>query len=304
MSPCVVISLDFEGRWGVADKLGSGAEAYRTNLEGEPEAVLAMLEFFGREKIAATWATVGALACADWDEYFERAPRQPKYLNTRLGVQKAWRALDPKGSLHFAPDAVRAITTEPGQELASHTFSHIYIQEPGCRVEDVEADSLAVANLFRDRFGRAPTSFVFPRNQVGQIEALKRAGIQRWRLNPSVRYWNAVRSDQQRPWTRGLRLLDDVLVGASRRAPSSEMRASYLVRFPLPEHAWKLHLARIARDARGLRPGEALHLWWHPHNMGADLSRSIRRLSDLIGLVRESAPSDTQFISMEQSDRS
>lgn len=304
MKPSVVISLDFELRWGVADRLAGDVNAYRRNLEGEPDAVLAMLELFDREQVGATWATVGALACAGWDEYFAIAPPQPNYANKQLGVRRDWQDLDPTGRLHFAPGIVRAVAAAPGQELASHSFSHIYMQEAGCLAADVEADSMAVARLFHERFGVAPTSFVFPRNQVGHVEALQRTGIRRWRLNPTVSYWNAVRRDQQRKFVRALRLFDDVVAGESRRAPASEMRASFLVRFPLPDRAWKLHLSRIRRDARRLQPGETLHLWWHPHNLGADVRRNVRRLSDLISVVRDAAPSDTRFVSMEQSDRS
>ena len=109
----------------------------------------------------------------------------------------SWRKLDPQGRLHFAPDAVAAVAKASGQELGSHTFSHICFREAGCRAEDVLADSNAVAKAFRDKFGHAPTSFVFPRNQVSQTEALRQAGIERWRTNPRVSCWNATRRAEQ-----------------------------------------------------------------------------------------------------------
>lgn len=298
MDSRIVISLDFELRWGVADKLPDDPKAYRRNLDGANDAVLAMLEMFGQERIGATWATVGALACADWDEYHARAPKAPAYQDPRIRFRREWQALDPQGRVHFAPRVVRAIADAPGQELASHTFSHIYLREAGCLSTDVAADCRAIADLFRERFGAAPTSLVFPRNQVAQTATLKEFGIERWRTNPKAFYWNAMRRDEQQRWVRGLRLVDDVVTTRTRRAPTGEMRASYLVRFPLPERAWALHAASIKRDARRLQRGETLHLWWHPHNMGADLSLNLVRLKELIQRLREAVPSHTRFVSM------
>ena len=301
VNPHVVTSLDFELRWGVADKLPDDPSAYRRNLEGAQDAVHAMLELFQRDGIGATWATVGALGCSSWDEYHARAPRYPRYEDNRLGFRREWRALDREGRLHFAPDTVAAIAKARGQELASHTFSHIYYREAGCSAEDVAADSRAIATLFREKFGSKPRSLVFPRNQVAYTDILRDLGIAQWRNNPEVFYWDTMRRSEQSRWIRGLRMLDDTLPMKTRRAPSSEMRASYLVRFALPERAWKLHVDRIARDARRLQGGQTLHLWWHPHNMGAEMPRHIRRLEGLMRRVRDAAPPQTRFLSMADS---
>jgi hypothetical protein len=302
MNSHVVISLDFELRWGVADKLPDSPDAYRRNLEGETDAVHGMLEYFEHEGIRATWATVGALACSGWDEYLDRAPPPPAYADSREGFKPSWQALDPAGRLHFAPEAVAAIARAPGQELGSHTFSHICFRESGCGPADVLADSRAVAGTFEEKFGVAPTSFVFPRNQVSHTDTLQRAGIRRWRVNPKVACWNATRRDEQSRLMRGLRLLDSLTPIGSRRAPAQEMRASYLVRFPLPDRLWRLHMRRIGRDARQLRSGETLHLWWHPHNLGADVDANLRRLRELVEIVREAAPEGTRFVSMGDTD--
>ena len=301
MTPSVVISLDFEQRWGVAHRLADSPEPYRRNLEGEPEAVFGMLELFAREGVGATWATVGALACSGWDEYFERAPAPPAYSNPRAGFRREWQELDPKGGLHFAPAAVAAIAKAPGQELASHSFSHIFFREPGCQREDVLADSLAVARIFVERFNIRPTSFVFPRNQTAHTDALCEAGILRWRTNPTTYYWNATREDEQSRIVRVMRMIDALAPIGSRRASSGEMRASYFVRFSLTGLAWRLHVNRIRADAKRLRSGEALHLWWHPHNLGIDVSTNLRKLDNLLAELRESAPPDTRFIAMRES---
>src|SRR5688572_21752053 len=103
-APRVVISIDFELRWGVHDVLGSDKDAYRTQLEGVRRVVPLLLSLFEQRSIHATWATVGALGCRDWNEYFRRAPAAPVYADPKLAFDRRWADWDPRGELHFAPD--------------------------------------------------------------------------------------------------------------------------------------------------------------------------------------------------------
>jgi hypothetical protein len=57
----LVISLDFELFWVVAES--RSIAGYRSNIEGEWEAIPKMLGPFQRYGIRATWATVGMLMC-------------------------------------------------------------------------------------------------------------------------------------------------------------------------------------------------------------------------------------------------
>ena len=145
--PSVVISLDFELRWGLHDKLGTNMQVYRQNLVGVQEVVPALLRLLSNRKLRATWACVGALGCANWDDYFSKAPAPPRYHNPRLAPDPRYADLDPDGRLHFAPDLLQLVKDTPGQELGTHTFSHIYMQEPGITSEDVAADLRAVSLL-------------------------------------------------------------------------------------------------------------------------------------------------------------
>src|SRR5439155_19397017 len=171
--PSVVISLDFELRWGMHDRFGFSLDAYRENLENIHEVVPALLKLFSAREIRATWAAVGALACRDWSEYFGRAPEPPKYHDTSLAVDPRYADVDPEGRLHFAPELVRTIHATPGQELGTHTFSHILMREPGVTADDVRADLYAVAQLSQDRFGAPPVSLVFPCNQVAFLPVVR-----------------------------------------------------------------------------------------------------------------------------------
>jgi peptidoglycan/xylan/chitin deacetylase (PgdA/CDA1 family) len=297
MTVSVVISLDFELRWGLLDVLGTDMSRYRKNLEGVRDAVPRLLETFTKRGVGATWAVVGSLACDGWDEWSERAPPFPKYADPALLWNDAYRKLDPRGTLYFARDLVDLVAKTPHQELGSHTFSHVYTREPGFLRSDAEADADAMVKLFQDRFGTRPRSLVFPRNQVAFEDVLRERGITAFRTNPKPFYWNATTSKEQTRTVRALRLADSLAPLGRRGARATESRASYFVRLGLPRALWSLHFRRIVADAAHLRDGESLHLWWHPHNLGKEPVATVRRVGDLLDALADCVPRGTRFVS-------
>lgn len=291
--PAVVISLDFELRWGMHDKLRLNTDAYRENLENVREVVPALLKLFLDRNIRATWACVGALACKDWDEYFTRAPKPPKYHNPSLAISPQYAKLDPKGHLHFAPELLQAIYHTPGQELGTHTFSHIYMREPGVTAEDVEADLSAVSSLWKERFEGPPKSLVFPRNQYAFLDVVRASSVQIWRGNELPWYYDRNEISTNRIFPRVFRLLDSLnpsVKHASVLEYDSGLymtRASLFLRVNLPRAAWALHVLRIRRELEALRPGEIFHIWFHPHNLGKDTKTRLARVEEVLDITAE-----------------
>ncbi len=304
--PRVVFSIDFELRWGVHDILGADRDAYRAELEGARAVVPRLLAMFSERKVRATWATVGALACADWSEYFRRAPPPPIYFDSRLAFDARWAERDPTGELHFAPELVKQIASAPHQELASHTFSHIFLGEPGVMARDVVADTRAVADLFEQRFGNAPSSIVFPRNQVGFLKQLFAAGIRAVRTNPRAWYWNRISADELlllrvRRFIEGLAPWELHSATPETDTESGMLctRASLLLRLGrLPGPLFRLHLEKVANEAKRLSPGAVLHLWFHPHNLGADPDASLGRLESVLDTLERHLPEGTHYSTM------
>lgn len=296
----VVISLDFELRWGMLGVVQGDTDRYRVQLEGVRDAVPSLLEAFRRRRVHATWATVGAIACTGWDEWAARVPQWPRYRDKRLEWRDAYRTADPSGGLHFAPDLVAAIRDTPGQELGSHSFSHLCMREPGVTEADVVADLTAMVDLFRDRWGAIPRSFVFPRNQIGYVPALAHAGLRAWRNNPRAVFWTNTLGPRPSPIERGLRLLDSIAGAERRTAPAGEQRASHFVRVNLPRPLWRRHVQRICADLVAGHPGEVLHLWWHPHNLGADPKRSVARIAELLDALQDASPGPLRTMTMAE----
>ncbi len=302
-SASVVLSFDFEMRWGVHDVYGLDFSAYRKNLENCRSVVLSTLNLLSERNLRATWATVGALGVNNWDEYFSLAPPAPAYVDTQLAVRKEYADLDPDGILHFAPDLIRQIVQTKGQELGSHSFSHLYFREPGVTPADFLADMAAVERLWRERFGVVPVSLVYPRNQSAFISLLDKTSIGIWRGTEPAWFYDCTTHRSNTLLPRALRLVDSInpWVRRASHLDKGMVRASLFVRFVLPEPLWKLQLKRIRNELIGLAPGDVFHCWWHPHNVGFELKIGIARLTQVLDLIAE-ASIRNKIVSMAMKD--
>jgi len=162
----LVVSLDFELRWGVHDLVPPDGGDYRANLLGVRAAVPALLDLFEACGIAATWATVGMLMADSREERERFRPAvTPAYADPRLDSYRiATGESEADDPLHFAGSLVGQIRAGPRQEIASHTFAHYYPLEPGHDLASFRADlesAVAIARAKRIEL----RSLIFPRNQ-------------------------------------------------------------------------------------------------------------------------------------------
>lgn len=298
----LVLSLDFELHWGVYDVQPADGP-YAPNLRGARLAVPRILDAFAEHGVAATWAVVGLLMARSRDEARRWSPAvRPAYDEAR---RDAYAVPVGEGEeddpLHYAPSLVRRIVATPGQELATHTFSHFYCLEPGQTREAFAAD-LAAARTAAAAYGVQPRSIVLPRNQHNPAydDVLRAAGIVAYR--GTSRGWMhrpMVERAETRP-VRVARRLDaylpvagDHTFGWDRVAPRdglSDVPASLLLRPAQPGSPLldALSLRRVRRAvAHAGRTGRLVHLWWHPHNFGVDLERNLARLQAVLSTFAE-----------------
>lgn len=288
-APCFVLSLDFELRWGRYDRLGLDPAARRDEIEGEREAVPLLLDVFTERGLHATWATVGAVACRNWDDYFSRAASPPHYANRTLRIEPSYAGVDPDGRLHFAPDLVDRIANTRHQELGTHTFSHLLCREPGVTADDVAADLTAVSRLWRERWGSPPRSLVFPRNQAAFPDVVRACGIRVWRGTPRRWCYGRNEASTNGRVTRLFRLLEDLTPWARHAQPLVDdvTVGSVFLRLDLPAVAWRLQVAHARRELARIRPGETFHVWWHPHNLGSRPGLRLGRVREMLDLVAD-----------------
>ena len=296
-----VISLDFEQHWGVYDH--STVDAYRTKLDGGRRAIPQILARFEAAGIHASWATVGLLLCEGREDALAQYPNHPPY--DGLGIQ-LHDVIDHSGDseaddpYHYAISLVQRIAGVPGQEIATHTFSHYYCLEEGPSVPDFETD-LEAAKKVASRHGIDIAAIVFPRNQYSpaHLAACRRQGIKAFRGNPKADPYLPRNAADTTRMTRLTRLLDayvevvssdDLLSRPSQEEGLTNVPASRFLRpvSRLDRRFSRLRLRRIrAEMTRAAQQGADYHLWWHPHNFGSYTEENIELLDAIIAHYQE-----------------
>jgi peptidoglycan/xylan/chitin deacetylase (PgdA/CDA1 family) len=294
------VSLDFELYWGVRDLLS--LEEYGANILAVHEVVPRLLDLFRRYEIHATWAVVGFLYFRDVAELLRRVPKAlPAYEERRFDPYAALPALaadavDPR--YYFAPELIAAIAATPHQELASHTFSHYYCLESGQTLREFRADLEAAIAVAVEKTGRRPLSIVFPRNQYRRdyLQVCAAAGIRAYRGNPRSWVWHPSVLKRDGALRRAVRLLDAYinLTGhhghrLERMRPRGGLPANIAAsQFLRPwSRSWRwlepLKERRIRQSLTWCAKRKLVyHLWWHPHNFGADIDENVGQLRRIL----------------------
>jgi peptidoglycan/xylan/chitin deacetylase (PgdA/CDA1 family) len=290
----LVISLDFELFWGVADS--KSIAGYRRNIEGEWEAIPKVLELFRRYGIKATWATVGMLMCRDYSQWRKIRPSVfPGYDRPQCSTYLLDSVVRENPKLFFARPLVEQIIETPGQEVASHSYSHFFCDEAGATPEQFAAD-LVCAREIGDELGVEYRSFVFPRNQVkdAYLAELDKAGYQVFRGNPDHWLYRDGHFVSMGAAGRMVRRTDSYIplsgnhVSYMRNGlPAGKLLnipASYFLR---PSSGNRIldsfHLNRVKAGMREAAVTDGIfHLWWHPHNFGANLEKNMKNLDSIL----------------------
>ena len=290
------VSLDFELYWGMRDVVSE--EGYRSHLEGTPEAVERMLVLFAKYGIHVTWATVGFLFFDDAFELKAHLPEKlPDYEHKQYDLYDYLLEQETLHTpYHFAPDLIEKIVDTPHQELATHTFSHYYCLESGQDAESFRVDIAQACKVAKAKTGTAITSLVFPRNQKNEayLPILAENGINAYRGNEKHWIYDESNWEERKPLRRALKLVDTYLnISGHHTVPLHKLQCyNGVVDIPasrfLRPYSRKLafldfmKLQRIKKSmTRAAKRGEIYHLWWHPHNFGADVVRNIAFLEKI-----------------------
>ena len=149
------------------------------------------------------------------------------------------------------------------------------------------SDNSTANTVFLSKFDHKIKSLVFPRNQENFLCCLPVLGIKSYRATE-------VGDSSESNTLRGNTIFEKVRRVSSSINPffvrsstynSSFTRASLFLRLNLPRSLWSLHLARIKNELRNLSNGECLHLWCHPHNLGADTTIKLRRVAEVMDII-------------------
>lgn len=291
----LVISLDLELYWGVRDK--RSLEQHADHLRGVRDATEKMLATFAEYGVHATWATVGFLFFRNAEELKRNLPTTlPEYSDQAMSP---YRYIDDQKQLdeicHFAPDLIELIRKSPGQEIATHTFSHFYCLEQGQSLQAFRADISAALEAAEQR-GVHLESLVFPRNQwnPAYLPLLNELGIKSFRGTEKSRFHQASNDEAQSSIRRAVRLLDayvnltghhtydrkDCIQARPFNIASSRFLRPYSSRLAFLEPLRLNRIRKAMNDAAA--NGRVFHLWWHPENFGTHTDSNVRFLRKVL----------------------
>jgi peptidoglycan/xylan/chitin deacetylase (PgdA/CDA1 family) len=291
-----IVSLDFELHWGVRDVVSLREK--RDYFLAARDAIPHALRAFEANGVHVTWATVGFLFARNKRELTEHLPDpRPRYANPRFDPYPMLDQIgedEERDPFHYAPSLLHAIAEVPGQEIASHTFSHYYCLEDGQSQLTFRAD-LEAARAIGERFGTVTQSLVFPRGQhnPAYVEEMAAHGVRAYRVPPVFYPYRPRRADDETLAHRALRLVDSYisLGGAYGDDPRPDnrgmvpLRAGLFLR-PYSSTRRQLEPLRMKRLKRAMtsaaRAGVDFHLWWHPHNFGTNTTRNLAMLNEVL----------------------
>ncbi|MFZ1426806.1 MAG: hypothetical protein WAS21_08570 [Geminicoccaceae bacterium] len=307
-----MISLDFELRWGTRDSIP--LDRYRRNVLGARRVIPRMVAAFTASGVHATWATVGFLFFDRKEELLASLPTVlPAYTNRALSPYPDLATLganEREDPYHFGRSLVREIASHPGQEIGTHTFSHYFCLEEGQTPAAFEADLVAAVSAAQ-ALGLILRSLVFPRNQFNPryLEICRRLGIITYRGVEKAWPYKQAPTGTEGPTKRLVRLLDSYIDITGDNDFHPERPTAHLPlnlpssRFLRPTGpGWQLfdrvRLQRILNSmTSAARNGTVFHLWWHPHNFGAQPDANLaflacilahyRRLADSYGMLSQ-----------------
>ena len=288
------ISLDTELLWGMHDV--PSVDSYLQNIiNGREKAIPAMLDLFEKYDMHVTWAVVGGIMCDNKEEFLNNAPSESLYPSYDNKLLSSYRLIPEMGVsvdhdlLFFGKRIVDLISARKHQYIGTHTFSHYYCTEQGQTAKQFEADLIAAQKIAAST-GHEIQSIVFPRNQVND-EYLKVCAAHGIRIYRGIEE-NWIYGMKPSFLQRVLRFADCYfpLSGPNTVTPRIEsgvlnIRGSRILH-PYNDKLRLLEAFKLLRVKGQMKAAakknQIFHLWWHPHNFGADLDKNLQLLESIL----------------------
>ncbi len=287
--PIFILSLDCEGKWGMADHINAYHETHFTtaNIEAAYAQILAPLKEYN---IPASFAFVAAFT-----QSVEQFKRHKDFFYNTPQSYTAWLAKfynDMEKQNYegwFCPAALTRVQDAGIHEVASHSCFHRPFVESELTLEEAEYDFRAAQELLAHK----PETFIYPRNVVGFTPLLKKYGFIGYRsgidydtpsslpeslaiLRQSIfskldspRIAKAIRGMTAR---KLLNLAAEFNIATPSETPIAEgiVPAGYFLNWPhglrkyVPDAITQMRWKNIIKDA--VKSNGVVHMWFHPHN--------------------------------------
>ena len=294
-----VISLDFELHWGLFDLLS--IQEYQENLANVGIVIDRLIDLSERYNIRLTFATVGFLFAKNKKELIKFSPHhKPTYKNIELNPYSLFNKIgnsEKDDPYHYGYNILKKIHSRKIHEIGTHTFSHYYCNEAGQTNQQFTEDIKSAINI-ANNFGIKTNSIVFPRNMVNPdaLDSCKKLGIISYRGNEKAYIYRISPKKKYYNWllVRGLRLFDSYfsitgsniydIVGINKKSDIVNLPSSRFLR-PYSTRLKYLETLKIRRIKKGMqkaaKQNKLYHLWWHPHNFGANIDENFDNLEEI-----------------------
>ena len=290
----LVISLDFELFWGVADF--AQKEEWAPVIHRVHEVVPRLLSLFEEYGVHATWATVGAITCKDNQDFMNLLPI-PTALQTEKLIEKLQLNIEENDTatdkMLFAPELVEMIHNFEGQEIGTHTFSHYYCDDESSNPSQFYRE-LMTAQEIAKAHGYPFSSAVFPRNQVSDdyVAEIKKTAILCYRGVESG--WIAKANGKLGPIGTLLWYLDNYIPlqrpcsysaeDVNHQLPVNIRNSRFFKPFrPKYKLLEGLKIKKYCYEMEfAARHGEIYHIYWHPHNFAENTEINFQQMRTLL----------------------
>lgn len=258
------LSLDCEGLWGMADQpdvVNAGVICDRSLSQ----AYGLIARVLDSHELKATCAFVSAFAAgaealhANQPVLCELARHSPAWFAQVLpAIERGqWDGWFGNGFYTAMRDA--------GHEMAWHGSTHLCLADP-TPADAVELELQLASSLF-DAIGHTPKTIVFPRNLVGHLDRLQRAGFQTYRARPPSGF-TARLSGLANEW----KVWDSRVQAQPIRQQGWQVSpAGFFLNWPSGVRSWVPVGVTVSRWKSLLHAavsqGGYVHMWFHPHNL-------------------------------------
>lgn len=266
------LSLDTELAWGTVDKPKALIEniPYYQQSRFVTEKMLRLMEKYN---ICATWAAVGHLFCSKDEDYMDE-------LDMGIKDERLW----------YGKDIIKMITEcKVPQEIGCHSFNHIIFGHKNTQRELVRTDLKKCLNEAK-KIGIQLESFAYPRNDIGYLDEINRAGFKAFRgVQPSW-YKSFPRKIQ-----KVCHILDQVFQITppvnipAQREGMVDISASMMY---LPMNGFRKFIplgCRIQKVRKGIEQAikekKIFHLWFHPFNLATNPQKLLYGLETIFEMV-------------------
>ncbi len=282
MAGTFILSLDCEGKWGMADHLTADHHRWLTTARLRA-AYEQLLSLFDEYEIKATFAFVMAFLLSDRQQRAREELFQDQEIEGKNWLT-SFRIAQAEGDMEgwCMPELLEIVQSHERHEIGCHSFSHLPLDEDLVSAYVMRREIGAAMSVAKERRVSMHT-FIYPRNRIGHVGILAEAGFAGYRDRLTTRSGPIGRASSllaeinvlEKPqWPESSR--NDITVIPSGYFFNWRHGARKLVPKTVTEHRWANLLSRAARD------GGVVHLWLHPHNIISapetfDVLRSVMR---------------------------